>query len=205
MLLQGKVSETASLPLCLQPLFTKPSARCCATVLACIISQSLPQLHQIGTLSIPISQRRKLRHRATKGLVQVQSAGSSKVDLSVWSYGLHDYTEYSAIKDSPWCISGFYDGSNSKKSACNAGDTGDAGSIPGSGRSPGRGNCNPLQYSCLGNLMDIGASWATVHGITKSQSRLSDLACTHAQKAIYSFHVIPIKLPIIYFPQNQKK
>ena len=44
---------------------------------------------------------------------------------------------------------------------------GDAGSIPGSGRSPGEGNCNPLQYSCLGNPMDRGAWWATVHGVTR--------------------------------------
>ena len=47
-------------------------------------------------------------------------------------------------------------------------ETGDAGSICGSGRSPGEGNGNPLQYSCLGNLMDGGAWWATVHGLTKS-------------------------------------
>ena len=44
---------------------------------------------------------------------------------------------------------------------------GDAGSILGSGRSPGEGNGNPLQYSCLGNPMDIGAWWATVHGVAK--------------------------------------
>ena len=46
----------------------------------------------------------------------------------------------------------------------NAGDT---ASVPGSGRSPGEGNGNPLQYSCLGNPMDRGACWATVHGVTK--------------------------------------
>ena len=45
---------------------------------------------------------------------------------------------------------------------------GDSGSIPGSGRSPGEGNGNPLQYSCLGNPMDREAQWATVHGVTKS-------------------------------------
>ena len=49
------------------------------------------------------------------------------------------------------------DGSVGKESARNAGDTGDAGSIPGSGRSPGEGNGNPLQYSCLENSMDGGA------------------------------------------------
>ena len=51
----------------------------------------------------------------------------------------------------------------------NAGDTRDVGLMPGSGRSPGEGNGNPLQYSCLGNLTDRGASRATVHGVEKSQ------------------------------------
>ena len=46
--------------------------------------------------------------------------------------------------------------------------------IPGSGRSPGEGNGNPLQYSCLENPMDRGAWWATVHGVAKSRTRLSD-------------------------------
>ena len=60
---------------------------------------------------------------------------------------------------------GFPGGSDSKESACNAGDL---CSIPGSGRSPGEGNGDPLQYSCLENSMDRGAWWATVHGIPKS-------------------------------------
>ena len=55
--------------------------------------------------------------------------------------------------------------------ACNAGDP---GLIPGSGRSPGEGNGNPLQYSYLGNPLERGAWWATVHEVTKSQTRLSD-------------------------------
>ena len=50
-----------------------------------------------------------------------------------------------------------------KESACSAGDL---GSIPGLGRSPGEGNGNPLQYFCLGNPMDRGAWWTTVHGVT---------------------------------------
>ena len=54
-----------------------------------------------------------------------------------------------------------------------AGDAEDAGSIPGSGRSPGEGNGNPIQYSCLGIPMDRGAWMATVHVVTKSQTRLS--------------------------------
>ena len=52
-----------------------------------------------------------------------------------------------------------------KVSACNAGDL---GLIPGSGRSPGEGNGNPLQYSCLENPMDRGAWWAAVHGVARS-------------------------------------
>ena len=52
----------------------------------------------------------------------------------------------------------------------NAGDFRDAGSIPGSGRSPGGGHGNPLQYSCLENSMDRGAWQATDHGVTKSQT-----------------------------------
>ena len=64
----------------------------------------------------------------------------------------------------------FPGGSDSKASVYNAGDL---GSIPGSGRSPAEGNGNPLQYSCLGNLMDRGAWRATVHGVTKNQTRLS--------------------------------
>ena len=55
-----------------------------------------------------------------------------------------------------------------KNPFANAGDTGDTGSIPGSGRSPGGGNGSPLQYSYLENPMNRGAWWATVHGITKS-------------------------------------
>ena len=55
-----------------------------------------------------------------------------------------------------------------KNLPANAGDTGDAGSIPGSGRSPGLGHGNPLQYSCLENLMDRGGWWATVHRVAKS-------------------------------------
>jgi len=55
-----------------------------------------------------------------------------------------------------------------KNLPANAGDTRAKGSIPGSGRSPGIGNGNPLQYSCLENSMDRGAWQATVHGVAKS-------------------------------------
>ena len=57
-----------------------------------------------------------------------------------------------------------------KEFTCNAGDW---GSIPGSGRSFGEGNGNPLQYSCLGNRMDRGAWWAIVHGVTRVKHDLA--------------------------------
>ena len=66
--------------------------------------------------------------------------------------------------------------SDGKASAYNAGNL---GSIPGSGSSPGEGNGNPLQYSCLENLMDGGVWQATVHEVAKSQTRLSDFTSLH--------------------------
>ena len=60
---------------------------------------------------------------------------------------------------------------SSKELACNARDV---GSNPGLGRSLGEGNSNPFQYSCLENLTDRGAWWATVHGVAKSLTELSD-------------------------------
>jgi len=66
----------------------------------------------------------------------------------------------------PWWLSG-------KESACNAGDAaGPVSWIPGSGRSPGVGNGSPLQYSCLENLMDRGAWWTTVLGVTKESDMI---------------------------------
>ena len=75
-------------------------------------------------------------------------------------------------------------GSDGKEFACNAGDL---GSIPGLGRSPGEGNGNPLQYSGLENCMD-----STVHGITKSQTRLSDFHFPILIKCVFDiskFHI----------------
>ena len=60
-------------------------------------------------------------------------------------------------------------------------NAGDLGSIPGSGRSSGEGNGNPLQYSCLENPMDRGAWWAIVHRVAKSQTLLSDFTSKSLQ------------------------
>ena len=72
---------------------------------------------------------------------------------------------------------GFPGGTEVKNPPANAGDTRDTGSISGLGRSPGGGNGNLIQYSCLENSMDRGAWWAIVHGVAKSQTQLS--ARTH--------------------------
>ena len=75
---------------------------------------------------------------------------------------------------------GFSGGSVDRESSCNAGDAGDTGLIPGSRGSPGGVHGNPLQYPCLENPMDRGAWRATVHGVTKSRTRLKLLSmCTH--------------------------
>ena len=66
---------------------------------------------------------------------------------------------------------GFLGGSDGKESTCNAEDL---GSTSGSGRSPGEGNGNSRQYSCLEKCMDRGAWWATVHRVTKSLTQLSN-------------------------------
>ena len=82
------------------------------------------------------------------------------------------YLRVFSVIQLPWWLSG-------KESACNAGDTGDVGSIPGSGRSLGRGDGNSLQHSCLKYCMDRGSWQATVHRVAKSWTRLKWLI-THA-------------------------
>ena len=82
--------------------------------------------------------------------------------------------------------------SNSKGSAC---DAGDQGSIPGLGSSSGEGNGNPLQYSCLENTMDREAWWATVRGVAKSRTRLSDFTFTFT----FSLQSLLLQLLLCFF------
>ena len=96
---------------------------------------------------------------------QQWSTAQPKIQQFLKRYQTHLYYSYLS--------GGIPDGSAGEKSACNSGDTRDAGSIPGLERPLGGGNGNPLQYSCLENPMDRGAWWAAVHGFAKSRTRLS--------------------------------
>ena len=78
-------------------------------------------------------------------------------------------------------------------------NAGDAGSIPGSGRSPGGRNGNPPQYCCLENSMDRGA---TVHGIAKNQTRLSSLSLSHTHTLTYTLPYHMLKKELSFHIQN---
>ena len=80
-----------------------------------------------------------------------------------------------------------------KKPPAIAGDIRDADSVLGSGRSPEEGKGTPLQYSCLENPMDRAAWWATVHGVTKSQTRLKQLSTAQSSYGNYMRYYIYIK------------
>ena len=88
-----------------------------------------------------------------------------------------------------------------KESTCNAEDAGEVGSIPGLGIRPGGGHGNPLQYSCLENSMDGGAWWATVHGVAKSWTRMSDFTFTffHIAPNIAEYSFLEISLTVRLF------
>ena len=100
---------------------------------------------------------------------------------------------------------GFPSGTAVKNPPASEGYTRDLGSIPGLGRSPGKGNGNPLQYHCLKSPMDRGAWWATVHGVTKSQSQLSMHSRTSFTEPKFCCCFYPLMLVIcmVIIPEGQ--
>ena len=98
----------------------------------------------------------------------------------ILEWGAIAFSLYTSEMDSTWASQVALVVKNPSASA------GDASSIPGSARSPGEGNGNPLQDSCLGNLMDSGAWQATVHGVTKNQTRLSTRAESSSLQTVSS-------------------
>ena len=105
--------------------------------------------------AVPVPQDREAWHAEGHGVT------NSRIQLSNWT------TILMVLNIGV----GFPGGSDGKEPACSSGDP---DSIPGLGRSPGKGNGNPLQYSCLENPMDKGAWQATVHGVAKSWTWLSN-------------------------------
>ena len=110
----------------------------------------------------------------------------SLVGYSPWGHKELDITEQLTVSFScsfrlPRWLSG------KKKSPASTGDMGNVDSISGSGRSPELGNVNPLHYSCLENSMDRGAWQATVHGVTKSWTRLSMCLCMLCSSRLSAF------------------
>ena len=101
---------------------------------------------------------------------------SLRIHISIRGWTLIDFPLFEWLSHIMITVTRKMDFPNSsagKESACNAGDTGDAGSLPGLGRSPGGGNGNPLQYSCLKNPKDRRAWWVPVQRLAKSQTWLS--------------------------------
>ena len=88
----------------------------------------------------------------------------------------------SMVSQLVFSVWGFPGDSVVKNLPASTGNAGDVGSIPELGRCPRGGNSNPLQYSCLGNSMDRGAWWATVYGVARSWTRLTD--CTHTYSPV---------------------
>ena len=111
--------------------------------------------------------------RESDGLSRTTGLLYSLPQLPEWLSLLQRQMESWAVYGSLPETMGFPGGSVVKAPLASAGDAGDKGLIPGLGSSPGGGNGNPLQYSCLENSTDRGAWSATVHGVTKNRTRLS--------------------------------
>ena len=94
------------------------------------------------------------------------------VMYTMYTYYITEWFMCVSINIYTYCI--YTGGTVLKNLPASAGDARDVGSIPGSERSSGEGNGNPLQYSCWENPMDREAWWATVHEVSKNQTRLSD-------------------------------
>ena len=142
--------------------FQRDKAKSIKDLLRFLFSQA--RTVRAPSLQTPISQIWKLRPRERKGPARkaTQQLGAALGQEPLCPIRSQAPRGFIYLGNP---LVGFPGGSDGKESACNVGDL---GSIPDLGGSPGGGKGNPLQYSCLGNPMDRGAWWATVHGVTKS-------------------------------------
>ena len=153
-------------------------------------SQGCPKISNIEPQFVSCSHH----HKGNCKLRNLSKMHWSHLPLCSKYYTSHQLFE--AVTHSLTHYKGFPGGSVIKNVPANAGAAGNAGSIPGLGRSPGEGTDNLLQYSCLENSMDRGAWWATVHGVTENWTRLSDWALTHykvtASAELANFESLPL-------------
>ena len=134
-----------------------------------ILAWRIPQTEEPGGLqSIGSHSQTQLKRLSTQPCQQ-WGKGSKEVSLCLQNAQVPVQLKKSL---NSWACTPFPGDSVVENSPSSAGDARDTGSVPGLGRLPGEGHCNPFQYSCLGNPMDSGAWHATVHGVTKSQTRL---------------------------------
>ena len=123
------------------------------------------QLGMVPNLCLEVVSLREARRAGRAALLTLQTQGGEvcrrACDLKAESFFFFFFFFFKVFI----CSFGFPGDSDGKESACNAGNQ---GSIPELGRSPGEGNGNPLQYSCLANSTDGGAWWAPVHGVARS-------------------------------------
>ena len=156
----------------------------------------LPMACQSLMWSLKIQQKMRQTNPYLQGVYSLKSVCSKNKEISVAGpkgrvagNDLWDEADTRPLSALQAIVKGFSGGACGQESIC-AGDIRDAASIPRSGRSPGEGHGNPLQYSCLENPMDRGAWWATVHSVAKSLTWLTRLS-THPdhykELGFYSF------------------
>ena len=153
---------------------------CCVPLLRLAHCSRVPPRCSVCQYCVPLLQRRVLFCGFTIYFVYLFS--------SWWPFGLFALLAIINNVDTNICVDVWFHFFWIYTYGWNCWVIWDPGSIPGLGRSPGEGNGNPLQCSCLKNSMDRGAWWATVHGVTKSRTRLSDftLTLTHG-RFMYNF------------------